>query len=115
MSESQGSEGFGFVIPSNLLKAVAETPIKEGKVTCGDLGIVTQDLSNSIRRGLKMPSDTHGVVVTEAIPFGPGTEAAVAAEEFPSPKPHTSNGRLRRPRQKRDSCSGSSGAGLPSR
>ncbi|MGO9411024.1 MAG: trypsin-like peptidase domain-containing protein [Spirochaetia bacterium] len=79
MSESQGSEGLGFAIPSNLLKAVAETLIKEGKVTRGDLGIATQDLSDPIRRGLKIPAGTRGVVVTEAVPLGPGAAAAVTA------------------------------------
>ncbi|HUI69556.1 MAG TPA: trypsin-like peptidase domain-containing protein, partial [Spirochaetia bacterium] len=79
MSETQGSEGLGFAIPSNLLKAVAETLIREGKVTRGDLGIVTQDLSGPIRRGLKLSPDASGAVVTEAVPLGPGAEAAVTA------------------------------------
>jgi len=82
MSETQGSEGLGFAIPSNLLRMVAGTLIKEGKVTRGDLGIVTQDLSDPIRRGLKLPPDAHGVVVTEAVPLGPGAEAAVTAGDI---------------------------------
>jgi len=82
VSGGQGSEGLGFAIPSNLLKDVADTLIREGKVTRGDLGIVTQDLSDSIRRGLKLPRGTRGVVVTEAVPLGPGAAADLAAGDI---------------------------------
>ena len=48
-------------------------------MTRGDLGIATQDLSDPIHRGLKIPAGTRGVVVTEAVPLGPGAAAAVTA------------------------------------
>lgn len=82
LSATQGSEGLGFAIPSNLLKAVAGTLIREGKVTRGDLGIAVQDLTESIRRVLKLPPGTRGVVVTEALPLGPGAASAVAAGDL---------------------------------
>jgi serine protease Do len=76
---SQGSEGLGFAIPSNTLRAVAETLVRDGRVTRGDLGIQTQDLNDAIRRGLKLPPGTRGAVVTEAVPLGPGAAAALTA------------------------------------
>jgi serine protease Do len=80
MSGGQGSEGLGFAIPSNTLKAVAQTLIRDGKVIRGDLGIQVQDLDDSIRKGLKLPADARGVVVTEAVPLGPGAAALQAGD-----------------------------------
>jgi len=79
ISQSQGSEGLGFAIPSNLMRTIAETLIREKKVTRGDLGIATQDIDSDIRFGLKLPPDLRGVVVAEAVPLGPGAAAAITA------------------------------------
>ncbi len=76
-SQSQGSEGLGFAIPSNLVKEIAVALTKEGRITRGDLGIAVQDLSDGIRKALKLPMGTLGVVVTEAMPFGPAASAAM--------------------------------------
>ena len=101
MSDSQGSEGLGFAIPSNSLKVIAETLIREGKMTRGDLGIITQDLSDSIRRGLKLPRGTRGVVVTEALPLGPGAAASMPTGGCYHLLP-TGPGHLHRPAQQVD-------------
>jgi S1-C subfamily serine protease len=82
VSQSNGSEGLGFAIPSNLVKTIAETLIRNGKVTRGDLGIATQDLDEAIRRGLKLAPDLRGVVVAEAVPFGPAAAAAMTAGDI---------------------------------
>jgi serine protease Do len=78
LSESQGSEGLGFAIPSNALKEIVTTLIEQGRITRGDLGIRVQDLSDAIRHGLNLLPDVRGVVVTEAVPLGPGAEAELA-------------------------------------
>ena len=77
MSQGQGSEGLGFAIPSNLVKEIAAALTKEGKITRGDLGIAAQDLTGAMRRAFKLPPETQGVVVTEAIPLGPAAEASM--------------------------------------
>jgi serine protease Do len=82
LSQSQGSEGLGFAIPSNLLKTIAETLIQEGKVTRGDLGIAAQDLDESARDGLSLPPDARGALVTEAVPLGPAADAAITAGDL---------------------------------
>ena len=76
-SQSQGSEGLGFAIPSNLVKEIALTLTREGRITRGDLGVAVQDLTEAIRTALKLPPDTRGVVVAEAKPLGPAAAAAV--------------------------------------
>jgi serine protease Do len=77
VSQSQGSEGLGFAIPSNLVKEIAETLRRQGKVTRGDLGLAVQDLDDAIRRVFKLPPELTGVVVTEAIPLGPAASAGM--------------------------------------
>jgi serine protease Do len=49
----------------------------QGSEGLGDLGIAAQDLSESMRRAFKLPFDTPGIVVTEAIPLGPAAGASV--------------------------------------
>ena len=82
LSQSQGSEGLGFAIPSNLLKTIAETLIQEGKVTRGDLGIAAQDLDEFARQGLGLPPDARGALVTEAVPLGPAAGAAITGRRL---------------------------------
>ncbi|MFI5368605.1 MAG: trypsin-like peptidase domain-containing protein [Spirochaetia bacterium] len=77
VSQGQGSEGLGFAIPSNLMKEIADTLRKEGKISRGDLGIAAQDISESMRRAFNLPLDTLGIAVTEAIPLGPAAGAGV--------------------------------------
>jgi S1-C subfamily serine protease len=79
VSQGNGSEGLGFAIPSNLVKTIAETLIRERRVTRGDLGIAAQDLDEALRAGLKLPPGLRGVVVAEAVPFGPAAAAAITA------------------------------------
>ena len=77
ISQGQGSEGLGFAIPANLVREIADALKKDGKITRGDLGIAAQDLNEAIRKAFKLPLDTIGVVVTEAIPLGPAAEAGI--------------------------------------
>ena len=77
ISNGQGSEGLGFAIPSALVKEVADTLTREGKITRGDLGIAAQDLTRAMRAAFKVPPATIGIVVTEAAPLGPAAGPAI--------------------------------------
>ncbi len=79
LSQSQGSEGLGFAIPSSLVSSIATTLIAKGSITRGDLGVNVQDLDESISATLKLPQGTQGVVITEAVPVGPAADAALTA------------------------------------
>ena len=80
MSQGQGSEGLGFAIPSNLVKEIADTLRKEGKITRGDLGIAAQDLTEAMRKAFRLALGMLGIVVTEAVPLGPATRRACSRE-----------------------------------
>ncbi|MGO8693299.1 MAG: trypsin-like peptidase domain-containing protein [Rectinemataceae bacterium] len=71
VSESNGSEGLGFAIPVSIVRTIAESLIRLGKVVRGDLGMRFQDLTPAIGEALKLPSDTVGAAVVEVIPEGP--------------------------------------------
>jgi serine protease Do len=77
ISQSQGSEGLGFAIPSNQAKRIAESLISDGKVVRGELGINFQSVDASIVKGLHLPNGTTGAVVVEVIPDTPAAQAGV--------------------------------------
>ena len=79
LSQSQGSEGLGFAIPTRIMRTIAETLIAKGTITRGDLGMDVQDLDESISATLKLPLGMRGVVVTEAFPLGPAADASITA------------------------------------
>ena len=71
LTQGNGSEGLGFAIPTDMIKIIADSLIKQGKVVRGDLGLKFQDLTPAILDGLKLPQSTVGVAVVEVIPEGP--------------------------------------------
>jgi serine protease Do len=77
ISQSQGSEGLGFAIPSNQARRIAESLIKDGKVVRGELGINFQSVDASIVKGLNLPPGTQGAVVVEVIPNTPAAQAGL--------------------------------------
>src|SRR6266516_1130842 len=58
VSSSGGSQGIGFAIPSNTVRAVLESVLKHGRIIRGYLGIQTGSLQPGARN-----SDTEGVTV----------------------------------------------------
>ena len=76
VSESGGFEGIGFAIPSNMVKAVAEAIVKQGKVIRGWLGIAVQELTNSMAKNLNARG-TKGAFVTGVTKGGPAEKAGI--------------------------------------
>jgi serine protease Do len=68
ISKSGGSQGIGFAIPSNSVRAALESLLKNGRIIRGYLGI----LSRNIGPGAK---ETAGVVVDDVVPDSPADEA----------------------------------------
>jgi serine protease Do len=71
VSRSGGSEGIGFAIPSNTVRAVLESVLKHGRVIRGYLGIV----SRSSQQGQQNATDDDGVVVDDVVPGSPAAQA----------------------------------------
>jgi serine protease Do len=70
VSSSGGSQGIGFAIPSNLVRAVLESVLKHGRVIRGYLGIVSRALQSE-----QGPTDNEGVVVDQVMPGSPAAQA----------------------------------------
>jgi serine protease Do len=70
VSSSGGSQGIGFAIPSNTVRAVLESVLKHGRVVRGYLGIVSRALQSP-----QGPTNNEGVVVDQVMPGSPAAQA----------------------------------------
>jgi serine protease Do len=76
LSQSGGSEGLGFAIPSNMVNTVYSQLRKEGHVHRGRIGISVQTVTPAVAEGLGLPRD-WGVLVADVTPEGPADQAGV--------------------------------------
>jgi len=67
LSQSGGSEGLGFAVPSNVVNNVVEQLRETGRVVRGEIGVVVQNISPALAQGWKLPRD-WGVVVADVDP-----------------------------------------------
>jgi serine protease DegQ len=76
LSPSGGNVGIGFAIPTKIASAVMQQLIAHGKVSRGDLGVQTQNITPNIAKllGLK---DNNGAVVTRVMPGSPADRAGL--------------------------------------
>jgi serine protease Do len=77
ISASQGSEGMGFAIPSNMAKDISESLIQHGKVVRGYMGVNIQDINSEMAKSLKLKEKVKGAIVTDVVPGGPAEKAGV--------------------------------------
>ncbi len=75
-TQSGGSEGLGFAIPSNVVKNVYDQIRKEGHVHRGRIGIYAQTITPVMASGLSLPRD-FGVIVADVEPDGPADKAGL--------------------------------------
>jgi serine protease Do len=75
-TQSGGSEGIGFAIPSNLVRTVYTQIRKNGHVHRGQIGISVQSVTPELAEGLRLPQD-YGVLVNDVEPDGPAAEAGI--------------------------------------
>jgi serine protease Do len=76
LSQSGGSEGIGFAIPSNIVRNVVHQIRKDGHVHRGEIGVHAQSITPSLAAGLELPRD-WGVVLGDVEPEGPAGEAGL--------------------------------------
>lgn len=81
ISTTNSSNGIGFAIPSNLVKAVCDQLIKYGKINHGLLGVTTQNLNPALREAFN--SSLHlGVLITQVIAGSPAEKAGLQQEDI---------------------------------
>lgn len=64
LSQSGGSEGLGFAIPSTIVTEIYDQIRKEGHVHRGQIGLTVQTITPLMARGLKLTTNT-GVIVAD--------------------------------------------------
>ena len=75
-TDSGGSEGIGFAIPSNMATKIASTLIASGKVERGWLGVSISDLKPDAAKSIGLPSP-KGALVADVAKGGPAAVAGL--------------------------------------
>lgn len=75
------AEALGFSIPSNLVKSISESLIKEGRVIRPMLGVTIGEITPSLAEAYNLGSD-YGLLVTEAPPGGPARQAGIMPQDI---------------------------------
>ena len=73
-SQSGGSMGIGFAVPSNLSRAVMDQLVRTGKVVRGWLGVAIQDLTPELATQFGI-TETKGVLVSDVMEDSPAKKA----------------------------------------
>jgi serine protease Do len=76
LTQSGGSEGIGFAIPSNVVKNISTQLQREGHVHRGQIGVYAKAITPALAQGLKLPQ-TSGVVIEDVTPGGPAEKAGL--------------------------------------
>ncbi|MGO9147616.1 MAG: trypsin-like peptidase domain-containing protein [Desulfomonilia bacterium] len=80
-SESGGSEGIGFAIPSNFAISISKTLIAYGKVKRGWIGVTIQELEPEKAKSLKMEAP-RGALVVDVVKGGPADKAGLKKDDI---------------------------------
>jgi serine protease Do len=81
LTQSGGSEGIGFAVPSNAVRNVYDQIRKDGHVHRGQLGIVAQTITPAMAKGLKLSQD-WGVVAADVTPDGPADKEGMKVRDI---------------------------------
>ncbi len=80
-TQSGGSEGIGFAIPSNIARDVYQQLKTKGHVHRAQLGLVGQTITPEMAEGLELETD-HGVVISDLEPDGPAAHAGIQVDDI---------------------------------
>jgi serine protease Do len=80
-TQSGGSEGIGFAVPSNAVRNVYEQIRKDGHVHRGQIGIVAQSITPEMAKGLGLSQD-WGVVAADVTPDGPADKVGIKIRDI---------------------------------
>src|SRR5579863_3004976 len=81
LTQSGGSEGIGFAIPSNIVRNVYEQIRKDGHVHRGEIGVSAQSITPDLAVALDLKRDT-GVILGDVTPDGPAGKAGLLAGDI---------------------------------
>src|SRR5215471_2208430 len=75
-SRSGGYMGIGFAIPINMVKAIKEQLVTQGKVVRGYLGVRIQELTRALAESLNIEA-TEGILLADVSPRSPAAKAGL--------------------------------------
>ena len=81
LSQSGGSEGIGFAIPSNLVQMVYKQLREEGHVHRGVIGVISQEITPELAKALSLPRQS-GVLISDVLPESPAAAAGLEAGDI---------------------------------
>ena len=81
LTQSGGSEGLGFAIPSNAVRSAYEQIRKDGHVHRGQIGLVVQTITPALAKGLRLAQD-WGVIASDVTPDGPSDKAGLKIRDI---------------------------------
>jgi serine protease Do len=81
LTQSGGSEGIGFAIPSNIASQVYRQLKMQGHVHRAQLGITAETITPAMAAGLDLPTQ-HGVIVSDIEPDGPAAHAGIEIDDI---------------------------------
>ncbi|MBL8292501.1 MAG: trypsin-like peptidase domain-containing protein [Bryobacterales bacterium] len=76
LTQSGGSEGLGFAVPSNIVRFVIDQMRRNGFVLRGEIGAEAQTVTTGLAAALGLPRDS-GVVLADVLPGGPADAAGL--------------------------------------
>jgi serine protease Do len=80
-TESGGSEGIGFAVPSNIALHIGKTLIAHGKVERAWIGVSIEELTPTKAKALGLAESAKGALVVGTVKGGPAEKAGIAKEE----------------------------------
>jgi serine protease Do len=77
LSQSGGSDGIGFAVPSNIVRTVYEQLNEFGRVRRGEVGALAQTITREMAHGQGLPQP-WGVLLSDVYPRGPAAGMGLA-------------------------------------
>ena len=81
LTQSGGSEGLGFAIPSRVVRFVYESLRKNGHVHRTEIGAGAQAITPDLAEGLHLPR-SWGVIISDVKPDGPAAAAGLKVQDI---------------------------------
>jgi len=81
LSQSGGSEGLGFAIPSNIVRSVYTQLRAHGHVHRSEIGVFAQSITPQLAQALKLPRSS-GVLLSDVTPDEPAADAGLQVNDI---------------------------------